>query len=60
MLRHISLDTEIKAMVSNLDSDLVLVYQVKTIEGNLMDLMMMWQIHEKRPHCIPLPCRHKT
>lgn len=55
----ISLDTGIKDMLRNLDSDLVLVYLVTAIEGNLLDLMMMLQIHEKMPHCIPLPCRHK-
>ena len=44
----ISLGPGIKSMVSNLDSDLVLVYLLTATEGKLIDLMMMLQIHEKK------------
>lgn len=44
-------------MVSHLDSDLVPLNQVTNCEGNLTDLMLMLQVHEKKkkkPHCIPI------
>lgn len=55
----IFLASSIKDMVSNFDSDLDLVYLVTASEGNMMDLMIMLQIFEKRLHCIPFLCRYK-